>query len=76
MYHGRFTGTHYDVGYKWGRLLLKSGKKLDYCPTFALTEGKYSFARECAKEYQRHFPEVLEEIRGIADGNEVPVETL
>ena len=76
MYHGRFTGTHYEAGYKWGRLLLKNGKKLDHCPTFALTEDKYAFAEECAKEYQRYFPEILDEIQGIADGNEVPVETL
>lgn len=76
MYHGRFTGTHYEAGYKWGRLLLKNGKKLDHCPTFELTEDKYAFAGECAQEYQRYFPEVLDEIRGIADGNEVPAETL
>ena len=76
MYHGRFSGSHYEAGYRWGRLLLKNGKKLDHCPTFALTEGKYAFAEECTKEYQTYFPEVLEEIRGIADGNEVPVETL
>lgn len=76
MYHGRFTGTHYEAGYKWGRLLLKNGKKLDHCPTFELTEDKYTFARECVKEYQTYFPEVLDEIQGIADGNEVSVETL
>ena len=76
MYHVRFTGTHYEAGYKWGRLLLKNGKKLDRCPTFALTEEKYVFAGECVKEYQRYFPEILEEIRGIADGNEVPVKIL
>lgn len=76
MYHGRFTGTHYEAGYKWGRLLLKNGKKLDHCPTFELTADKYAFARECAIEYQTWFPEILEEIRGIADGNEVPAETL
>lgn len=76
MYHGRFSGTHYEVGYKWGRLLLKNGKKLDHCPTFELTTDKYSFARECVKEYQTHFPEILDEIQGIANGNEVPLETL
>ena len=76
MYHGRFIGTHYEAGYKWGHLLLKNGKKLDHCPTFALTADKYAFAEECIKEYQRYFPEVLEEIQGVADGNEVPVETL
>lgn len=69
-------GTHYQAGYKWGRLLLKNGKKLDHCPTFALTEDKYAFAEECAAEYQQYFPEIMEEIQGIADGNEVPLETL
>lgn len=76
MYHGRFTGTHYEAGYKWGCLLLKNGKKLDHCPTFALTEDKYAFAKECEAEYRKYFPEVLEEIQGIADGNEVLIETL
>ena len=28
MYHGRFKGTHYEAGYKWGALLNKKGKKL------------------------------------------------
>ncbi|MEG6513768.1 C45 family peptidase [Desulforamulus ruminis] len=76
MYHGRFTGTHYEVGYKWGRMLLKNGKQLNHCPTFALTEDKYAFARECVKEYQTYFPKVLDEIQGIADGNEVPLQTI
>lgn len=76
MYHGRFKGTHYDAGYKWGSLLLKKGKKFDYCPAFALTEERYAFAKECTVEYQKYFPEILEEIQGIADGNKVPVETL
>ena len=76
MYHGRFSGTHYDAGYKWGRLLLKKGKKLDHCPTFELTEDKYAFARDCAIQYQTYFPEILTEIKGIADGNDVPVEVL
>lgn len=76
MYHGRFTGDHYAAGHKWGALLLKNGKKLDHCPTFALTEETRAFANACLHEYQTHFPKVLEEIQGIADGNEVPVETL
>lgn len=76
MYHGRFTGTHYEAGYKWGRLLLKNGKKLDVCPTFELARDNYKFGENCYKEYQKYFPEVLEEIQGIADGNEVSVKTL
>ena len=76
MYHGRFKGTHYEAGFKWGSQLRKNGKILDFCPTYELTEEKYSFAKACIKEYEKYFPEVLDEIQGIADGNEVPVETL
>lgn len=76
MYHGRFNGTHYEVGYKWGRLLLNNNKRLDFCPTFELTQEKYEFASQCIEEYKKYFPEILDEIQGIADGNEVPVETL
>ena len=76
MYHTRLNGTHYDAGFKWGRLLRKNEKKLDHCPTYQLTEDRYAFSKECVLEYQKYFPEVLDEIQGIADGNEVPVETL
>ncbi|MGE5677796.1 MAG: C45 family autoproteolytic acyltransferase/hydrolase [Pseudomonadota bacterium] len=76
MFHGRFSGTHYAAGFKWGQQLLRHGKKLDFCPTFELTEEKYKFAEQCLGEYERYFPEVLDEIRGIAEGNEVPLETL
>ena len=76
MYHGRFKGTHYEVGYKWGKLLSKREIKLDHCPTFELTEERYKFGKQCVEQYEIYFPEILEEIKGIADGNEVPVETL
>lgn len=76
MYHGRWNGTHYEAGFQWGKLLLKNGKKLDSSPTFSLEQMHFDFAGECLLEYQIHFPEVLEEIQGIADGNEVPVQTL
>lgn len=76
MYHGRFKGTHYEVGFKWGQMLLKHGKKLDFCPTYELTEEKYEFAGLCIAEYQKYFPEILDEIKGIADGNQISVEIL
>lgn len=76
MYHGRFKGTHYDVGFRWGRLLLSRGKKLDFCPTFELTDEKREFARQCVEKYKIFFPKILDEIKGIADGQESPVETL
>jgi predicted choloylglycine hydrolase len=76
LYHSRFNGSQYDSGFKWGSLLRKNEKKLDFCPTFQLTADRYAFAKECVLQYQKYFPEVLDEVRGIADGNEVSVETL
>jgi len=76
MYHGRMKGTHYEAGLKWGRMVLDYGKKIDHCPTFDLTDERFEFAERCLQEYRKHFPEVLDEIQGIAEGNQVPVETL
>ena len=76
MNHVIFEGTHYDAGREWGCLLRKNGTLLDCCPTFQLTEERRRFAAECAAHYTALFPEILDEIQGIADGNQVPVETL
>ena len=76
MYHARFKGTHYEAGRRWGALLRKNGKVLDSCPTFELGEAQTAFASSCHPYYETHFPEVLDEIKGIAQGNGVPTETL
>ncbi len=76
MYHGRFKGTHYEVGFRWGSLLKKKGKQLNSCPTFHIGEDQYRFAQACKKEYQKYFPEILDEIQGIADGNAANLEFL
>lgn len=68
MYHGRFKGSHYQAGYKWGKLLYEHGKVINDSPTFELDEKRTAFAKECLKEYEKYYPEILEEIRGIADG--------
>ena len=76
MYHGHFKGTYFEAGYKWGEILYNHGKRLDFCPTFKLTEDKYAFAAECKKEYSIYYPEIIEEIKGIAEGNRVPQKTI
>jgi len=76
MYHGRFRGTHYDIGYKWGSLLKKNNKKiLDNIP-YALSDDRTGFSHECVPYYQKYFPEILDEIKGIADGQNVHEERL
>ena len=68
MYHTRFKGTHYEIGLKWGTQLLKCGKiLLDNVP-FLISEERNSFAKQCLPFYEKWYPEVLEEIKGIAEG--------
>ncbi|MCI8695025.1 MAG: linear amide C-N hydrolase [Lachnospiraceae bacterium] len=68
MYHGRFRKSHYETGYNWGNLLYKNGRHINQAPTFQITEERKNFARECLPVYERYYPEVLDEIRGLADG--------
>ena len=36
-------------------------------PTFEMTVERKTFARDCLPIYKKYYPEVLEEIRGLAD---------
>jgi predicted choloylglycine hydrolase len=76
MYHARFKGSHYETGYKWGKLLFEHGKTLEHCPTFTPDDEMRKFAQLCKAEYKKYYPELLDEIQGIADGQRLPVETL
>lgn len=76
MYHSRFKGKHYEAGFKWGSLLLKRGKKINKNHTFIITCERREFADQCIIEYKKYFPEILEEIKGIADGQKIGYEEL
>ncbi|HIQ79737.1 MAG TPA: acyl-CoA--6-aminopenicillanic acid acyltransferase [Candidatus Scatavimonas merdigallinarum] len=76
MYHKRFQGNHYKIGFQWGSLLAKHGNLiLDHIP-FPITEERIQFAQQCKPVYQEYFPQVLEEIQGIADGQGCSAEYL
>ena len=72
MYHGRFKSSHYEAGYRWGKLLFDHGRTLKYCPTFEPDDNMRVFAEKCKIEYKTYFPELLEEIQGIADSQQLP----
>lgn len=76
MYHSRFKGNHYNAGYKYGALLKTHNKKLDSCPTFPIDSKRIEFAKKCIPLYKENYPEILEEIEGIVDGNETNREFL
>lgn len=76
MYHSRFKETHYNAGYKWGEVLYKHNKLINNNHTFQITEERKKFAKECLPLYQKYYPEILEEIKGIADGQRISYEDL
>lgn len=76
MYHARFKGTHYEIGLKWGTQLLKYGNiLLDNVP-FPISQERIDFARVCRPFYEKWYPQVLEEIKGIAEGQKAEIDKL
>jgi len=63
MYHPRLRGRYHEMGLKYGVALGKHGFKLPQIAEESLTLGL-----ECEAEVRKLFPEVLEEIRGLAEG--------
>lgn len=76
MYHNRFKGNHYDIGFRWGTLLREHGSRLLERIDFPITEERLRFAADCVPVYQQYFPEILAEIQGVADGQKCAVEPL
>lgn len=76
MYHIRMKGSHYEAGFKFGSTLKKNGIIFNSCPTFDITENMIAFTKECLPIYQHHYPEILDEIKGMADGQGISFEFL
>ena len=76
MHHLRFVGDHYEIGWRWGTQLAKKGEYLLEKVPFPITEERRRYARACRPVYRRYFPQVLEELRGLAAGQGCPAEEL
>jgi len=74
VYHSRFKGTHYEAGLRYGDILYKHGADLSHA--FSKDSKKIEFVKESIKIYEREYPEVLDEIRGVAEGMRIPFEDL
>lgn len=68
MYHEKMQGTHYEAGYAYGQCLKQRGVVITESPTFGITEEMKQHAAHCAEAYGQYYPEILQEIRGMADG--------
>ncbi|MGM0166379.1 hypothetical protein IGI39_001338 [Enterococcus sp. AZ135] len=76
MYHARFRGNHYEIGKKWGTLLRKNDQYLlDNIP-FEITQEMKDFSKNCFPYYEEFFPEILDEIDGIAEGQLIAPDSL
>ncbi len=71
MYHSRLSGTYHEIGVKCGTALAKHGFKLPQ-----VDEETVVLGLKCEIEVGRVFPEVLEEIRGLAEAIKEPYEKL
>lgn len=76
MYHGRFKGNHYECGLHWGTLLRKNNVLITKQETFVVSEKRKQFTKKCIPIYKKYYPEILTEIKGIADGQQIAYEDL
>lgn len=76
MYHVRNSGTYYDAGFMFGSRLKKFGIHLLDVVPFAIDEERITFALSCEPYYKTHYPTILQEIKGLADGQDAAYEKL
>lgn len=76
MIHARFTHTPYEAGYRWGKRLYDHGFHIDQNTHFVIDEKRKNFASLCMPIYKTYAQNILSEIKGIADGQHMPLEDL
>ena len=76
MYHAHFRGTHYEAGFRWGSLLLKHKNIILENIPFEITQERIDYALSCLPIYEKYYHEIMEEIQGLADGQQCDVRIL
>lgn len=76
MYHTHFRGTHYEAGFRWGSLLFRHKNIISDRIPFEMTSERMEYAAACVPVYERVYPEILEEIRGLAEGQRLDARIL
>ena len=68
MYEFKTSGTYYEMGLQTGKILKKEMDRIpDFPPKFS--EEKIELGMNYEREVGKHAPELLEELRGMADGS-------
>lgn len=76
MLHEILEGSHYEIGASFGLSLARQNRFLLEEVPFPVTEERRQFAKACLPAYGAHFPEILEEISGLAAGQQCKAEEL
>ena len=71
MYRIKLSGTYYEMGLEQGRSLREVGFSLPPPEKKAL-----HFAKRCEEIIGQYMPELLDEIRGVADGAEIDYDAI
>ncbi|WP_426351267.1 C45 family autoproteolytic acyltransferase/hydrolase [Alloiococcus sp. CFN-8] len=74
MYKLNFTGDPYKAGYKYGLLSYKRNIRIKDILDFS--EEIYSLDKDVMAIYKEYYPEVLEEIKGISEGQKLSYKSL
>jgi len=69
MYHPRFRGRYYDMGYRYGKLMKKNNAHIPALEK--MTAEKKEFGKKCIAVCREVFPEAVEELQGLTDGMEL-----
>ena len=76
MNHVEWKGTHGQAGWELGSLLSARHRLiLEHIP-FAVTAERLAYAADCLAVYRAYFPEILEELEGLAEGQHCDVRLL
>lgn len=76
MYHSRWSKSPYEAGYRFGAAAYQNGVRMAKLPPFPITLARQEFMKACLPLYRTYFPEILEEIQGIADGQQTAFEEI
>ncbi|CDZ74722.1 Choloylglycine hydrolase family protein [Peptoniphilus sp. ING2-D1G] len=74
MYHSRWKGSHREAGFKYGNILFNNGKILDI--NSLISAAKVEYSKKAYSIYNKYYPEIIEEIRGFADGLRIEFESV
>ncbi len=66
MYKPRLKGSHYEMGFHYGSLLYKKNVRLDNL--IDCNSEKLKFGMESLEICQKVYPNIIEEIKGMAEG--------